>query len=126
MILPELDSDGLCLSGKTVWFPLSMLKEDFKYSSTIITKIYSFSCPRYAHKLDIMDRQLLWDREKDLVDWNKVKVGTKVLVRDSEKNDWKKAIFVRKDEEANDYKYKALAYDECIIVYGYRYCKLDK
>ena len=60
-----------------------------------ITKIYDLS--EYASmslEFSTENRELLWSIE-DKIDWNKVEVDTKVLVRDRPYNEWLKRHFAK-------------------------------
>ena len=60
-----------------------------------ITKVYDLS--EYAHmslEFSTEHRELLWGIE-DEIDWNKVEVDTKVLVRDRPYNEWLKRHFAK-------------------------------
>lgn len=65
------NNDTLCLSGEEDWFPLTEFDEDFemigvgfarKYD---IVKVWGRTYPRGCSRLEVDDRELLWERE----DW---------------------------------------------------------
>ena len=61
-----------------------------------ITKVYGFSeyeCK--SRSISIEDRELLWDRDSE-IDWSKVKVDTKVLVRNPNiSKEWHRGYFAK-------------------------------
>lgn len=72
--------------------------------------------------LDIMKvsygDELLWERKE--IDWSKMPIGIKVLVRDNLEEEWKEAIFVDESEEG-----KFITYDRYNHMQEYwNYCKL--
>ena len=75
---------------------LEMYGDNLETSQSKIMKIYGFS--EYAfnsRNISIERRELLWDRDNE-VDWSKVKVDTKVLVRNpSISKSWSKAYFAK-------------------------------
>ena len=86
----------------------SMLKtynDNLEGTCSKIMKVYGFSeyeCK--SRSISTEDRELLWDRG-DEVDWSKVKVDTKVLVRNpSISKSWSKAYFA-KYKDGNVYVY---------------------
>lgn len=75
--------------------------------------------------MDIMkiydkDMNALWEREK--IDWNKVKVGTKVLASDNN-IDWHEYLFIKYDTNNGDYKFKCM-FPESKLIHNWKYCKL--
>ena len=70
------------------------LGED-RFNNVKINKVYDLS--KYAAnslEFSIEHRELLWSRE-DAVDWNKVEVDTKVLVRYKPYDEWEKRYFAK-------------------------------
>ena len=70
-----------------------------------ITKIYDLS--EYAYmslEFSTENRDLLWNVE-DEIDWNKVEVDTKVLVRNNPDDEWVKGYFA-KYEDSKVYVFK--------------------
>ena len=70
-----------------------------------ITKVYDLT--EYASKslkFSTEDRELLWSIE-DEIDWNKVEVDAKVLVRDKSDDEWVKRYFA-KYEDGKVYVFK--------------------
>ena len=64
-----------------------------RLDSIKILKVYGLSeYENYSLKFSTRYRELLWNRE-DQVDWNEVKVDTKVLVRNNPNAEWKKRYF---------------------------------
>ena len=57
-----LDSK-LSISSDVTWFPVNELRDDLTYIKFKITKVYGLSYPRYAHRLEVNGRKLLWERE---------------------------------------------------------------
>ena len=63
-----------------------------RLDSIKILKVYGLSeYENYSLKFSTRYRELLWNRE-DQVNWNEVKVDTKVLVRNNPNAEWKKDI----------------------------------
>lgn len=59
-------------------------------SSTII-KIYKLN--------EDNELELIWDRERDFIDWSTISVDTKVLVRDFEHEEWQKRYFCKYEDD---------------------------
>ena len=87
-----IDKKGNYISLKSFNDDLSGKNDKIK-----ITKVYSLS--EYAStslKFSTEDRELLWETE-DEIDWNKVEVDTKVLVRNKPDDEWVKRHFAKYD-----------------------------
>ena len=96
-----IDKKGNYISLKSFNDDLSGKNDKIK-----ITKVYGLS--EYAStslKFSTEDRELLWETEEEEIDWNKVKVDTKVLVRDKPYNEWLKRHFA-KYEDGKVYVFK--------------------
>ena len=66
-----------------------------RLNSIKILKVYGLSeYENYSLKFSTRYRELLWSIE-DKIDWNKVEVDTKVLVRDRPYNEWLKRHFAK-------------------------------
>ena len=94
-----LCKEGMVLVNKEGYYSnLKSFNDDLsrKTSDEIkITKIYDLS--EYASmslEFSTEHRELLWSIE-DKIDWNKVEVDTKVLVRDRPYNEWLKRHFAK-------------------------------
>ena len=96
-----IDKKGNYISLKSFNDDLSGKNDKIK-----ITKVYGLS--EYAStslKFSTEDRELLWETEEEEIDWNKVKVDAKVLVRDKPHNKWLKRHFA-KYEDGKVYVFK--------------------
>ena len=85
-----IDKKGYYIDLKSFNYDLSGKNDKIK-----ITKVYDLS--RYESRsleFSTEDRELLWSIE-DEIDWNKVEVDTKVLVRDKPYNEWLKRYFAK-------------------------------
>ena len=68
------------------------------YDEIEITKVYDLNEYAFSSlRFSTTSRELLWER-KDEVDWNKVEVDTKVLVRDRPYNEWLKRHFAKYED----------------------------
>lgn len=96
--------NGILISANG-WLPLSKYNNDLGYGST---EVYfgcygSFSVEK-VYKSDIYGltamlkdaNEIIWEREKE-IDWSKVPVDTKILVRDDEDEDWIPAYLAKYD-----------------------------
>ena len=95
-----VDKKGCYIDFKSFNYDLSGKNDKIK-----ITKVYDLS--EYAStslKFSTEDRELLWETE-DEIDWNKVEVDAKVLVRDKPYNEWLKRHFA-KYEDGKVYVFK--------------------
>ena len=95
-----VDKKGCYIDLKSFNYDLSGKNDKIK-----ITKVYDLS--EYAStslKFSTEDRELLWTIE-DEIDWNKIEVDTKVLVRDKPYNKWLKRHFA-KYEDGKVYVFK--------------------
>ena len=95
-----VDKKGCYIDLKSFNYDLSGKNDKIK-----ITKVYDLS--EYAStslKFSTEDRKLLWVL-KDEVDWNKVEVDTKVLVKYKPHNEWLKRHFA-KYEDGKVYVFK--------------------
>lgn len=64
MILPTAHGD-LCVSGKKMWFPLDSLNDNLETFRRKVIKIWGLSSSNYAaHRLETLDRTLLWERKE--------------------------------------------------------------
>ena len=84
-----------------------MLEEDAQVDNKCtIEKVYriksgyDYSLKEIIEKLPETNVELVWEREesKREIDWNKVPEFTRVLVRDNEKDKWKKGYFLYYNE----------------------------
>lgn len=66
----------------------------------------------------------IWARDDEEVNWEKVKVGTPVLVRDLVSNDWKEAIFIKCNPNSKVYKYEVVLSDGAEFD-SFKYCKIN-
>ena len=85
-----VDKKGCYIDLKSFNYDLSGKNDKIK-----ITKVYDLS--EYAStslKFSTEDRELLWI-SKDEIDWNKVEVDTKVLVRYKPYDEWEKRYFAK-------------------------------
>lgn len=48
-------TSGLCISGKICWCPVEQM------DMASLTKVYGRAFPRDAHKLEVNDRELIWE-----------------------------------------------------------------
>ena len=95
-----VDKKGCYIDLKSFNYDLSGKNDKIK-----ITKVYDLS--EYAStslKFSTEGRELLWETE-DEIDWNKVEVDAKVLVRDKPYNEWLKRHFA-KYEDGKVYVFK--------------------
>ena len=95
-----IDKKGNYISLESFNYDLSGKNAKIK-----ITKVYDLS--EYASmslEFSTEDRELLWTIE-DEIDWNKIEVDTKVLVRDKPYNKWLKRHFA-KYEDGKVYVFK--------------------
>ena len=103
-----LYKDGMVLVDKKgCYIDLKFFNYDLsgKNDKIKITKVYDLS--EYAStslKFSTEDRELLWSIE-DEIDWNKVEVDTKVLVRYKPYDKWEKRYFA-KYMDGNVYVFK--------------------
>ena len=103
-----LCKEGIVLIDKKGYYShLKSFNDDLsgKDPKIKITKVYDLS--RYASRsleFSTEDRELLWSIE-DEIDWNKIEVDTKVLVRDKPYNEWLKRHFA-KYEDGKVYVFK--------------------
>ena len=75
------------------------------YDEIEITKVYDLNEYAFSSlRFSTTSRELLWER-KDEVDWNKVEVDTKVLVRNNPDDEWVKGYFA-KYEDSKVYVFK--------------------
>ena len=87
-----VDKKGCYIDLKSFNYDLSEKNDKIK-----ITKVYNLS--EYAStslEFSTEDRELLWETE-DEIDWNKVEVDTKVLVRNKPDDEWVKRHFAKYD-----------------------------
>ena len=94
-----LCKEGMVLVNKEGYYSnLKSFNDDLsrKTSDEIkITKIYDLSeYESMSLEFSTEHRELLWSIE-DKIDWNKVEVDTKVLVRDRPYNEWLKRYFAK-------------------------------
>ena len=94
-----LCKEGIILIDKKGYYShLKSFNDDLsgkEFCKIKITKVYDLSM--YAStslKFSTEDRELLWETE-DEIDWNKVEVDAKVLVRDKPYNEWEKRYFAK-------------------------------
>lgn len=59
----------LCLSGEMTWFPAYELNDELEYDNDDdddagirVTKVYGFASNMNAHRLEISDRKLIWEK----------------------------------------------------------------
>ena len=104
-----LCKEGMVLIDKKGYYShLKSFNDDLsgkEFCKIKITKVYDLSM--YAStslKFSTEDRELLWETE-DEIDWNKVEVDAKVLVRDKPYNEWLKRHFA-KYEDGKVYVFK--------------------
>ena len=104
-----LCKEGIILIDKKGYYShLKSFNDDLsgkEFCKIKITKVYDLSM--YAStslKFSTEDRELLWETE-DEIDWNKIEVDTKVLVRDKPCNEWLKRHFA-KYEDGKVYVFK--------------------
>ena len=104
-----LCKEGIVLIDKKGYYShLKSFNDDLsgkEFGKIKITKVYDLSI--YASRsleFSTEDRELLWSIE-DEVDWNKVEVDTKVLVRDKYNGEWVKRYFA-KYEDSKVYVFK--------------------
>ena len=104
-----LCKEGIILIDKKGYYShLKSFNDDLsgkEFCKIKITKVYDLSM--YAStslKFSTEDRELLWETE-DEIDWNKIEVDTKVLVRDKPYNEWLKRHFA-KYEDGKVYVFK--------------------
>ena len=97
-----LCKEGMVLVNKEGYYSnLKSFNDDLsrKTSDEIkITKIYDLSeYESMSLEFSTEHRELLWSIE-DKIDWNKVEVDTKVLVRDRPYNEWLKRHFAKYED----------------------------
>ena len=97
-----LCKEGMVLVNKEGYYSnLKSFNDDLsrKTSDEIkITKIYDLSeYESMSLEFSTEHRELLWSIE-DKIDWNKVEVDTKVLVRDRSYNEWLKRHFAKYED----------------------------
>ena len=97
-----LCKEGMVLVNKEGYYSnLKSFNDDLsrKTSDEIkITKIYDLSeYESMSLEFSTENRELLWSIE-DKIDWNKVEVDTKVLVRDRPYNEWLKRHFAKYED----------------------------
>ena len=86
--------NGILISANG-WMPLSEYNNDlsYGYSSFSIEKVYKSDI--YGLTAMLKDaNEIIWEREKE-IDWSKVPVDTKIIVRDRENESWEKAYFAK-------------------------------
>ena len=89
-------ANGILISANG-WMPLSEYNNDlgYDYSSFSIEKVYKSDI--YGLTAMLKDaNEIIWEREKE-IDWSKVPVDTKILVRDYEDENWIPAYFANYD-----------------------------
>ena len=89
-------ANGILISANG-WMPLSEYNNDlgYDYSSFSIEKVYKSDI--YGLTAMLKDaNEIIWEREKE-IDWYKVPVDTKILVRDYEDENWIPAYFANYD-----------------------------
>ena len=96
-----LCKEGIILIDKKGYYcHLKSFNDDLsgkEFCKVKITKVYDLS--EYASRsleFSTEDRELLWSIE-DEIDWNKVEVDTKVLVRNKPDDEWVKRHFAKYD-----------------------------
>ena len=89
--------NGILISAKG-WLPLSKYNNDLGfgcYGSFSVEKVYKSDI--YGLTAMLKDaNEIIWEREKE-IDWSKVPVDTKILVREYEDEDWIPAHFAKYD-----------------------------
>ena len=93
---------GLVLVNKEGYYTnLKHFNDDLSHkrvNSIKILKVYGLSeYENYSLKFSTRYRELLWSIE-DEIDWDKVEVDTKVLVRDRPYNEWLKRHFAKYED----------------------------
>ena len=115
-----IDKKGCFIYLKYFNYDLSEKNDKIK-----ITKVYGLS--EYASRsleFSTEDRELLWI-SKDEIDWNKVEVDTKVLVRDRPNDDWVKRYFAKyKDGEVYVFKDGRTSWNDVGITQHWKETKL--
>lgn len=84
------------VSGEKFWCYLNDFNEYFEFhnKNVEIIEIYSQAFNnRNLIRMDSTDRELIWSREKDLVDWSKIKVDTLIYVSDFKDSGYKPRYF---------------------------------
>lgn len=88
-----------------------------------ITKIY-------AYNADGGELNILWDRSRDFIDWSKVPVDAKILVRNNEGYRWNRRHFAKYEDGviyAFDDGYTSFTVRDCNrSAIGWNYAKLYK
>ena len=95
MVIERYDGK-IGVSGEKFWCYLDNFNESFEFHNekVEIIQIYSQAFNnKYLSKMETTDRELIWSREKDLVDWSRIKVDTLIHVSDFEDEDYKPRYF---------------------------------
>ena len=132
----ELHYVALCKEGiilidkKGYYCHLKSFNDDLsgkEFCKVKITKVYDLS--EYASRsleFSTEDRELLWSIE-DEIDWNKVEVDTKVLVRDKSDDEWVKRYFAKyEDGEVYVFKDGRTSWNDVGITQHWKETKLWK
>ena len=126
-----LYKEGIVLIDKKGYYcHLKSFNDDLsgkEFCKVKITKVYDLS--EYASRsleFSTENRELLWETE-DEIDWNKVEVDTKVLVRDKSDDEWVKRYFAKyEDGEVYVFKDGRTSWNDVGITQHWKETKLWK
>lgn len=59
----------LCLSSMDNWFPVENLDDNLQYASVKVLKVYDRACSMDAWKMEVGNRQLLWETPEEYVEY---------------------------------------------------------